>query len=101
MAAELLTELDADVDVDLAKADVFALGASIYELASEERLPEAGSSYHVFRSGGSTPLTVLCTRFPTVPLLTSLFWVAASLPNLRGRDCAPQIPIHRPPSQRA
>ena len=78
MAAELLTELDADVDVDLAKADVFALGASIYELASEERLPEAGSSYHVFRSGGSPPpyrslyAFPYCTP-PHLPLLGGCF----------------------------
>ena len=38
---------------DLYKADIFALGASIYELASEDALPMEGAPYHALRDGSA------------------------------------------------
>ncbi|KAJ1473002.1 kinase-like domain-containing protein [Baffinella frigidus] len=44
---------------DLYKADIFALGASIYELASEGPLPLEGDAYHALRDGSAPMPPVL------------------------------------------
>lgn len=41
---------------DLRKSDIFALGMSMYELASQAPLPTTGDAYHAMRDGNIPPL---------------------------------------------
>jgi wee1-like protein kinase len=52
----LCREIIQDESCDLFKADIFSLGASIYEVASLEPLPTQGESYHHFRDGKAPDL---------------------------------------------
>ena len=51
LAPELLEPSSSKKHIDLAAADAFALGASLYELASGAPLPSGGPLWHNLRSG--------------------------------------------------
>jgi hypothetical protein len=48
---------------DLAKVDVFSLGATLYELARAVPLPTSGTQYQAIRQGRLTLLPQLSTPF--------------------------------------
>ena len=52
LAPELLKNKCSELD----KADIFALGATLYEVASGKSLPREGDRYQAFRQGNITLL---------------------------------------------
>jgi serine/threonine protein kinase len=68
-------------------ADIFSLGASLYELASSERLPSHGEEYARFRQGSVPPLPGVSAGFAGL--------VAAMLqPDPGRRPSAEQLQTH-------
>jgi hypothetical protein len=62
LSGELLQGRTAALD----KADVFALGATLYELASGAELPKAGPVYQRLRQGKVSMLPTFTTQFLNV-----------------------------------
>lgn len=73
---------------NLSKADVFALGLTIYEAAGGGPLPKNGPEWHEIRNNGPQPLPKISSHFNQ--LLKSMIH-----PNPMSRPSATQILAHR------
>jgi len=62
LAKEILNE----DHTHLAKADIFSLGLSIFELASKTELPKNGDEWHQLRSGTLPPLEHYSQEFNAI-----------------------------------
>jgi len=87
LSRELLQSGDA---CDLRAADVFSLGASLYESASPSPLPSSGDEYHKLRDGLPPPLPG-CISQEMQDII-----VAMMHPNPPMRPTASQVPPPKP-----